>query len=72
MGESPAGVKERIAAVQTEKSAQSELAAAPVVTPVELVRLKQGDTVGTRFVIDERLRDDVLGGVYRAVDEKSG
>lgn len=38
----------------------------------DLVRLKQGDTVGSRFVIDERLRDDVIGTIYRAVDEKSG
>jgi serine/threonine protein kinase len=38
----------------------------------DLVRLKQGDTVGSRFVVDERLRDDVIGPVYRAVDEKSG
>lgn len=38
----------------------------------EFVRLKQGDTVGSRFVVDERLRDDVIGPIYRAVDEKSG
>ncbi len=38
----------------------------------EVVQLKQGDTVGSRFVIDERLREDVTGAVYRAVDEKSG
>jgi serine/threonine protein kinase len=40
--------------------------------PVAVPRLKQGDTIGSRFVIDERLRVDVLGTVYRAVDEKSG
>jgi serine/threonine protein kinase len=40
--------------------------------PTGPVRLKQGDTVGSRFVIDERLRDDALGTVYRAVDDRSG
>lgn len=35
-------------------------------------RLKQGDTVGSRFVIDEWLRDDVPGSTYCAVDQKSG
>lgn len=39
---------------------------------LDATRLKQGDTVGSRFVVDERLREDVLGIVYRAVDEKSG
>ncbi len=36
------------------------------------VQLKQGDTVGSRFVVDERLRREVVGGIYRAVDQKSG
>ncbi len=36
------------------------------------VRLKQGDTVGSRFVVDERLREDALGTIYRAVDDRSG
>ena len=40
--------------------------------PVEVVRLKQGETIGARFVIDERLREDPLGSTYRAVDQKSG
>ncbi len=40
--------------------------------PESGARLKQGDTVGGRFVIDERIRDGVLGTTYRAVDEKSG
>ncbi|MCB9524316.1 MAG: serine/threonine protein kinase [Myxococcales bacterium] len=35
-------------------------------------QLKQGDTVGGRFVIDERIRQGVIGATYRAVDEKSG
>ncbi len=38
----------------------------------EQATLKQGDTVGSRFVVDERLRDEVTGSVYRAVDQKSG
>lgn len=41
-------------------------------TSSDPVRLKQGETIGSRFVIDERLRTDVLGATYRAVDEKSG
>ena len=50
----------------------SEGSATPVGPQVEAVRLKQGETVGSRFVIDERLRDDVVGSIYRAVDQKSG
>ncbi|MBU0554143.1 protein kinase [Myxococcota bacterium] len=34
--------------------------------------LKRGERLGARFVIDERLRVDVMGVVYRAVDEHSG
>jgi len=44
----------------------------PIGPPVEVVRLKQGETIGARFVIDERLREDPLGSTYRAVDQKSG
>ena len=47
----------------------SEGSATPVGPQVEAVRLKQGETVGSRFVIDERLRDDVVGSIYRAVDQ---
>ncbi len=36
------------------------------------VRFKQGDKVGNRFVIDERLREDIVGSTYRAVDERTG
>ncbi len=35
-------------------------------------RFKQGEKVGNRFVIDERLREDVVGSTYRAVDERTG
>ncbi|MCA9538834.1 MAG: protein kinase, partial [Myxococcales bacterium] len=40
--------------------------------PKEATAIKQGDKVGNRFVIDERLGDGVFGTTYRAVDEKSG
>jgi len=58
--------------LQTENT--SGIAGVPAATSPqpEFVRLKQGDTVGSRFVVDERLRDDVIGPIYRAVDEKSG
>ena len=56
----------------TENTPGSDAASAAVGPQPDLVRLKQGDTVGSRFVVDERLRDDVIGPVYRAVDEKSG
>lgn len=35
-------------------------------------RLKQGDTVASRFVVDQYLRADAFGMVWRAVDQKSG
>lgn len=38
----------------------------------DTTRLKQGDTVAGRFVVDECLRTDVLGPTWRAVDQKSG
>lgn len=38
----------------------------------DATRLKQGDTVAGRFVVDECLRTDVLGPTWRAVDQKSG
>lgn len=40
--------------------------------PDDGARLKQGATVGNRFVIDEQVHVDVHGAIYRAVDEKSG
>lgn len=40
--------------------------------PDDGARLKQGATVGNRFVIDEQIHVDVHGAIYRAVDEKSG
>ena len=58
--------------VQMENSPGSDAPVTAAGLQPELVRLKQGDTVGSRFVIDERLRDDVVGTIYRAVDEKSG
>jgi serine/threonine protein kinase len=35
-------------------------------------RLKQGDRIGSRFVVEERTRASVPGDVYRAIDEKTG
>jgi serine/threonine protein kinase len=58
--------------LQTENTPGAAGVPAATSPQPEFVRLKQGDTVGSRFVIDERLRDDVIGPVYRAVDEKSG
>lgn len=56
----------------TENTPGTDPASAALGPQPDLVRLKQGDTVGSRFVVDERLRDDIIGPVYRAVDEKSG
>lgn len=36
------------------------------------VALKQGDTLGGRFVVDESLGNTPAGAIWRAVDEKSG
>ncbi len=58
--------------MESANSSTPEESPAAAPARAESVRLKQGDIVGSRFVIDERLREDVTGTMYRAVDEKSG
>ena len=58
--------------MESVNSTSSDDSVEPAPARPDAVALKQGDTVGSRFVIDERLRRAVVGGVYRAVDQKSG
>jgi hypothetical protein len=58
--------------VETANASVPEVGSEATSEPSGNARLKQGDTIGSRFVVDERLRDDALGTVYRAVDDRSG
>jgi len=58
--------------VESVNSPATDDSVEPAPARPDAVLLKQGDTVGSRFVVDERLRRAVVGGVYRAVDQKSG
>ena len=68
-GSRPPGEVPRVESVNSSASGE---AVDPAPERPDMVQLKQGDTVGSRFVVDERLRREVVGGIYRAVDQKSG
>ena len=58
--------------MQSSNVSAAEQGAASTQNAEETPTLKQGDRVGNRFVVEKRLRDDIVGATYRAIDEQSG